>query len=423
MRYEQNEILTRTGPDTLMGSLFRQFWIPALLSEELPGPDCPPVRVSLLGERLVAFRDTRGRVGLLDAHCPHRRAELFFGRNEECGIRCAYHGWKFDVEGRCVDQPSEPPGRDFMARVRVKAYRIAERGGIVWAYMGSDPERARIPDFDFALVSPEQRYVSKCLMNCNYQQAVEGSIDTAHLSYLHKSLGSTEKQPDVFGVGGLMRYSDEDGSPEFFVQDTAYGLRIAARRHASEQSYYWRISHWLMPFYVLVPTAQGFVCRANLFIPIDDEHCWWYRVRWHTARPLTPEEVDGFRSGGTDFAELFPATYLPRGNRGNDYLMDREAQRTSSFTGIRSAQLQDIAIQESQGPIVDRTKEQLGTSDIAIVHCRRSLLQAAEELDRGKVPAAVQRPDVYRILAVATTVKHDVSVEDIGDTATLSATP
>ena len=421
MKHEQNEILTRVGPNTPMGSLFRNFWFPALLSEELLGPDCPPVRVSLLGERLVAFRDTQRRVGLLDAHCPHRRAELFFGRNEDCGLRCVYHGWKFDVDGRCVDQPSEPAGRDFKDKVRVKAYPVVERAGIVWAYMGSDVEHARLPDFDFALVSSDNRYVSKCLMNCNYQQAVEGSIDTAHLSFLHKSLDLTDEQPDVFGVGRLIKYSNDDSSPEFFVDDTTYGLRIAARRRASDRSYYWRISHWLMPFYALVPTAAGLVCRANLFVPIDDEHCWWYRVRWHSERALTPDEFDDFRTGGTDFAELIPGTYLPKGNCANNYLIDREKQRKLSFTGVRSAQLQDVAIQESQGPIYDRSNEHLGTSDIAIARCRRSLLNAAAAARRGIVPAAVHSPGIYRIAAVAAIADRDTPVGNITGAATLSA--
>lgn len=415
MRADQNVVLTRTGPDTPMGNLFRCFWIPALLSEELPSPDCRPVRVTLLGERLVAFRDTEGRIGLLDAHCPHRRAELFWGRNEGSGIRCVYHGWKFDVEGRCIDMPTESPGNRLQEKMCTKAYPVAERGGVIWAYMGPKDTSANVPDLDFARVSSGHRYISKCMMACNYQQAVEGSIDTAHLSFLHKTLDPTEAGPDVFGVGDLLKYSDRDGSPRFFVESTEYGLRIAARRSAEADTYYWRISQWLMPFHVLVPTAPGLVCRANLFVPIDDEHCWWYRVRWHRDRPLTSDEVAGYRSDGLDYAELIVDTYLPRGNRGNDYLIDRAAQRRSSFTGIPSAQLQDIAIQESQGAIVDRAKEHLGTSDAAIIECRRALLQAAKDLQQGTAPNATGKPEVYRVSAVAITLKRDVDPFQLRD--------
>lgn len=409
MRADQNVMLTCIGPDTPMGALFRRFWIPALLSEEVPSPDCPPVRVTLLGEKLVAFRDSRGKIGLLDAHCPHRRAELFFGRNEESGIRCIYHGWKFDVDGRCVDMPTEPPGSRLHERMCTKAYPAAEQGGVIWAYMGPKDGGAAVPSLDFARVPPSHRYVSKCMMMCNYQQAVEGSIDTAHLSFLHKTLDPADAGPDVFGVGDLLKYSDRDGSPRFFVERTEYGLWIAARRNAEEDSYYWRISQWLMPFYVLVPTAPGLVCRANLFVPIDDEHCWWYRVRWHPERPLTPDEVAGFHSGGLDYAERIPGTYLPRGTCGNDYLLDRAAQRRSSFSGIPSAQLQDIAIQESQGVIVDRTQEHLGTSDAAIIECRRALLEAAKDLQQGTVPHASGKPEAYRVSAVAVTLERDVN--------------
>lgn len=408
MRREQNELLTRTGPGSEMGNLFRQFWMPAALSEEILTPDCSPIRVPLLGERLIAFRDTIGRPGVLDARCPHRRADLFFGRNEESGIRCVYHGWKFDTSGQCVDQPSEPA--EFKDRVRATAYPVVEHGGIVWTRLGGEADPSTVPDFDFASVPPQNRFVSKCLMRCNYLQAVEGSIDTAHLSFLHRNLKSG--QSDVFGVGSLIKYSDDDGRPTFLVDRTPYGLRIVARRDAGEDSYYWRISHWLMPFYVLVPTAADLVQRANLFVPIDDVSCWWYRVRWHSNRPLSAKEVDEFKTGG-DYAELIPGTYYPTGNRENDYLIDRHDQRVVSFTGIRSAQLQDIAIQESQGEISDRENEILGTTDLGIVHCRRSLMDASASFAAGTSPAAALNGGGYRQRAVAFTAPRNVPLEEL----------
>ena len=230
MHAEDNVTLTRTGSDTPMGHLFRRFWMPALLSAELPAPDAPPVRVRLLGEDLVAFRDSAGRVGLLDAFCPHRRAELYLGRNEEAGLRCVYHGWKFDVDGRCVDMPGEDNGCELAKRVSTLAYPVMEQGGVVWAWMGPREERPSPPEFEFCRVSPDHVYISKCLMKCNYLQALEGSIDYSHISFLHKEVEGAAARADVFGIGGLIRFANEDVRPTLFATRTDYGLRIAARR-------------------------------------------------------------------------------------------------------------------------------------------------------------------------------------------------
>jgi hypothetical protein len=250
-------------------------------------------------------------------------------------------------------------------------------------------------------------------MHCNYLQAVEGSIDTAHLSFLHRTLTSDQDAPDVFGVGEMLKYSDVDGRPKFFVNRTEYGLRILARREATDTSRYWRISHWLMPFYVLVPTALGLVRRANLFVPIDDENCWWYRIRWHADRPLKADELSEFKAGGLDYAELMPGTYIPKGNRSNNYLIDRHEQRTISFTGMKSAQLQDIAVQESQGAIVNRSMEHLGSTDMAIVECRRALLDATKETGADKTPAAAANPELYGVVATAITAPRDIEASGL----------
>lgn len=409
---EMNHLLTHVGPETPMGDLMRRFWHPALLSEELPGPDCPPVRVTLLGEKMVAFRDSSGAVGLLDAHCPHRLAELYFGRNEEGGIRCAYHGWKFSVTGECLDLPSEPPGSRMRCNpnIRAKAYQTVEKGGVIWAYMGPEDTIQALPELEFLALPIEHVYVSKCLMKCNFQQALEGSIDTAHLTFLHRSLVPMEK--DVFGVGKYQDFGDADGAPRFFCEDTEYGLQIAAQRNGDDENYYWRITHWLMPCSVLVPTADDLVCRANMFIPIDDENCWWYRVRYHTRRPLSDAEIGEYKFGDDDYAKLLPGTYIPEGSRANDYLLNRGQQRTVSFTGIQSAQLQDLAMQESQGRIADRTKEHLGTSDTAIVRCRRKLIETAKALREGTPPTAAAKSHLYWQRAVAALVQKDVGAAD-----------
>lgn len=411
MKAEENELLTRTGPGTPMGTLFRRYWTPALLSEELAEPDSPPVRVRLLGQDMVAFRDTGGKVGLLDSRCPHRCAELFFGRNEEGGLRCAYHGWKFDTQGRCMDIPTEPPGSTLKEEVRARSYPVEERGGIIWAYLGPEELKPALPHIEYFDLPATHVYASKCLMECNHQQALEGSIDTAHLTFLHKTLKPTADDYVALGVSNYGEHSDADGMPQFFVSDADYGLRISARRNAGPDNYYWRISQWLMPHGVFVAADPDALRRGNIFVPIDDEHCWWYRVRWHADRPLTPKELAEFYANG-DFAELIPGTYRPKGNRENDYLIDRNVQRHVSFSGIKSAQLQDIAVQESQGRIVDRTKEYLGTSDTAIARCRRKLLQSATALQKGVEPAGPAHPEAYAVGAPTMILKRDVPIEE-----------
>ena len=296
-----------------------------------------------------------------------------------------------DVAGEILDMPSEPQGSPMRCNpnLRAKAYPVREAGGIIWAYLGPQESMPALPDMEFMSLPPQNVHVSKCLMKCNYLQALEGSIDTAHLTFLHHSMAPMEK--DVFAVGNLQEFGDADGAPRFFCEDTDFGMRISARRDGGNGNYYWRITQWLMPNYVLVPTAEGLVCRANLFIAIDDENCWWYRVRYHVGRPLGSDELAEYKTGNLDYARLIPGTYIPQGNRANDYLMDRDLQRRGSFTGIPSAQLQDLAVQESQGPIADRTKEHLGTSDTAIVKCRRRLLEVAKKFaNDGTVPTAAK---------------------------------
>lgn len=411
MDARDNELLTRTGPGTPMGALFRRFWIPALLSDEVKEKDCPPVRVTLLGEQFVAFRDSSGRVGLLAARCPHRCSELFFGRNEEGGLRCAYHGWKFDRDGRCLDMPTEPAASKLKNEVRARAYPVEERGGIVWAYLGPAELKPPLPHLDFFDLPASHAFSSKCLMQCNHQQALEGSMDTAHLTFLHRSLKPSDESYRALGVANFGALADSDGMPKFFVSDTAYGLRIAARRDADAANYYWRISQWFMPHTVFVAADPDSLCRGNVFVPIDDEHCWWYRVRWNPSRALTEQEIRSFYANG-DYAELIPGTYAPVGNKANDYLIDRNDQRTLSYSGIKSAQLQDIAVQESQGGIVDRTQEYLGTTDEAIVRCRRKLLQQAAGLAKGVEPAVTKKPEAYRVKAPTMVLKRELSLEE-----------
>ena len=254
MRREQNELLTRTGPGTLLGDYLRRYWIPALLADELPEPDCPPVRVQLLSEKLVAFRDTDNRLGLLDEFCAHRGVSLWFGRNEECGLRCPYHGWKYDVTGQCVDLPSEDESTGRRGRIRLKSYPCLERGGVIWTYMGPPELQPEPPELEWAMVAPGQRFLSKRLQECNYLQALEGGIDSSHVSFLHGA--SLKRDPLFAGAKGNV-YNERDRMPVFEVAPFDGGLLIGARRNAEDGRYYWRITPWIAPFYTLIPPRGG----------------------------------------------------------------------------------------------------------------------------------------------------------------------
>src|SRR3954464_12960947 len=268
---EDNELLTRAGPGTTMGELFRRFWMPVLLSRELPEPDCPPVRATVLGEERVAFRDTSGRVGLVEARCSHRGADLFFGRNEECGLRCVYHGWKFDADGRCLDMPPEPEESTFKDRIRLGAYPCAERGGVIWAYLGPAERQPALPELEWALLPEDQRFASKRLQECNWLQAMEGGIDSSHISFLHR--GDLSNNPLFKGAAGN-KYNLGALSPVFEVVDTPGGLLIGARRNAEDDQYYWRITPFVMPCYTGVPPRGDHPIHGHFWVPIDDESCW-----------------------------------------------------------------------------------------------------------------------------------------------------
>ena len=239
LRAQDNETITRTGPGTPMGQLFRRYWTPALLAEELPANDCPPVRVKLFSERLLAFRDSQGRYGLIDEFCPHRGVSLWFGRNEECGLRCPYHGWKFDVTGQCIEVPSEPEESGFARKIKLRSYPLVERGGVLWTYMGPPEHQPPLPEWEFAMVRPEQRFVSKRFQECNWLQAMEGGIDSSHVSWLHRD--NLNSDPLFKGAAGN-KYNLSDARPVFEVVESPGGLYIGARRNAEAGNYYWRIT-------------------------------------------------------------------------------------------------------------------------------------------------------------------------------------
>jgi len=393
---EDNELLCRVGPDTPVGALIRQYWIPALLGTEVPEPDGAPVRVRLLGENLIAFRATSGRVGMIQNHCPHRGASLFFGRNEGEGIRCVYHGWKFDCEGACVDMPNEPPESNFKSKVRARAYPCVERNDIVWTYMGPRETPPPLPDIEPNMLPRGEYAIQKVLRECNWFQALEGDVDTSHLGFLH--LGAVK--PEQTAPGSFDYYTVADRAPRYAVVDTEFGTSYGTYRPAEADTYYWRIAHFLFPFFTMIPTGVlGTQILVRAWVPIDDDHVMF----WSIAAPRTRQGRGAAGGASGPGFEFLPDTtdWLGRfrltQNKDNDYLLDREAQRTTSYTGIPGIPQQDQAITESMGPIIDRTQEHLGSSDAMIIRSRRRVIAAARALrDRGVTPPGVEQPEVYR---------------------------
>jgi phthalate 4,5-dioxygenase len=392
---QDNERLTRVGADTPMGKLFRRYWIPALLAEELPEPDGAPVRVRLLGEDLVAFRDTEGKIGLVGAYCPHRRAPLFFGRNEECGIRCVYHGWKFDREGNCVDMPSEPPDSLFKTKVTVDAYPTWEGGGMVWTYMGPRELRPPPPDHELVRAPEKHRHVAKAFENCNYLQALEGGIDPTHATILHNV--------KIGDRSFLNKYDELVAALD--IETTDYGFTYAGIR--AHDDFDWiRVYHWIMPNYHMRGSIAGLfnkpgqipTINGHIWVPIDDYQTWVFSFTY-SADPAQPISLDHVLEQETRLGRgtnMGPG-YMPVRNRSNDYMIDRHLQKTESMTGIAGVNTQDFALQEGMGSIVDRTKEHVGTTDRAIILLRKVLLDTLSAMENGQTIRAAD-PSSYRNL-------------------------
>jgi len=379
---EQNEQLTRTDRGTLMGDLFRRYWIPALHAWEIAEPDCAPVRVQIMGEKLVAFRDSEGRIGVIDEFCAHRSVSLWFGRNEECGLRCPYHGWKYDVNGQCVDLPSEPEESGMRKGIKLKSYPAIERGDVVWIYMGPPELKPAPPELEWVTVSPERRFLSKRLQETNYLQAIEGGIDSSHVSFLHS--GELETDPLFKGSKGN-QYNLEDRMPVFEVVDFEGGLLIGARRKADHGKFYWRITPWVMPWFTIIPPRAGHPLGAHAWVPIDDEHCWAWSINYHPNRRLSAAEVKAMKEGAGIHVKYVPGTFVPLANKSNDYLIDRSSQkRGRSYSGVEGIAMQDASLQESMGPVQDRTREHLCMTDKGIVGTRSRLLRAAKAAREGK---------------------------------------
>jgi phenylpropionate dioxygenase-like ring-hydroxylating dioxygenase large terminal subunit len=402
---EQNDLLTQSGPGTALGRLFRSYWIPALLAEELPENDCAPVRVKLLSERLIAFRDTDGRYGLMDEFCAHRGVSLWFGRNEDCGLRCPYHGWKYDVTGQCVDMPNEPEQSTFAAKVRLTSYPLVERGGILWTCMGTPGAAPPLPEWEFATVPASHRFVSKRIQECNWLQAMEGGIDSSHVAFLHR--GELGTDPLFKGTRGN-RYSMSDMRPVFEVVESPGGLYIGARRNAEHGQYYWRITQWVMPSFTMIPPRGGHSVHGHFWIPIDDESCWTWSFDYHPTRALTGDEVAAMRDGKGIHVQYVPGTFRPLANKDNDYLIDRIAQREGrTYSGVAGIAMQDASLQESMGPIVDRTKETLVSTDSGIIMARQRLLRAIRALEQSGVAPPGADPAHQRVRSASLVLPAD----------------
>jgi len=402
---EDNELLTRTGPGTAMGDLFRRFWLPVALSKEVGPTEKGPTKVTVLDEKLIAFRNKDNTVGLVDARCPHRLANLYWGRNEGDGLRCVYHGWKFDKEGNCLDQPAESEETCFKQHVKLKAYPTHEVGGAIWAYMGPADKKPPFPEFEFTLVPSDHVYASKRLQLCNWLQNLEGELDTAHVQQLHQH----EVVP-----GSMVALA-----PRYEIKDTGFGMLMIAKREGKDGTPHagkinWRMTPYIMPSGTLIPQAPDRPQHLTFAVPIDDVTMMGYTVSWRADRPITGEDMRRFTEDDILHLRVDPETFLPVANIHNDYLIDRKSQATETMTGIPGLRLQDVAVQEDQdGPIAPRHLEKLGSTDLAIVMMRRKLLTTVKGLQSGQEPPQPSDSESFKCRSVFAEVSSDLTWQDV----------
>jgi phthalate 4,5-dioxygenase len=383
---EQNDLLTRVEGAAPMGGIMRSHWLPVCLSEEVAEKDGAPVKSRLVGEDLVAFRDSNGKLGVLDEHCPHRGASLVFGRNEECGLRCLYHGWKFDVDGNILEMSSEPDGAALKQSLRQRAYPAREAGGFVWAWLGPKEKMREFQPPAWAPVPGIQYAIVKMHAACNWAQVLEGSIDSAHSSSLHST--NMPAAEDVYGstaTGDAWLRPSTDKAPKLQFEATPYGFRYAALRKPirdPENNIYVRTTLFVAPFTVLIPPNDQYKL-SQMLVPIDDVNTMFYWIAWHPdpKKGITQEAWRKFCAAtvGTDLDE----NYRKKRNLANRYLQDRAAMKKGDFTGIPGIPTQDMAMWESMGEIADRSKDHPGASDMAVVQFRRMMVAAAKKFADG----------------------------------------
>jgi phthalate 4,5-dioxygenase oxygenase subunit len=392
---EENELLTRTGPGTPGGNFLRRYWQPVALSEELPA-NAAPLPVRIMSEELVLFRDDQGQLGLLGLHCSHRRADLSYGRVENGGLRCLYHGWLFDRRGNCLEQPCEPVGKRFCEKVHHPAYPCHEQAGIIFAFLGPG-EAPLLPGYEPLLAPAGHVLVTKIFHECNYFQANEGNLDPSHVSYLHRQGNVPEnlKRPVTGSDGKLpLALYDADMSPEIDTEETDYGVRIFSTRQTDGRTFF-RVTNFVLPNKATIPgPMSGDGYNMYWHVPIDDTHHWRYDMVFRRSAPM--EEKDILRN--QEILDELNPDYRPKRNKANRYLQDRESMKTWSFSGMgRIFNVQDTAIVEGSGPIIDRTREFLGPSDRAIIAARRQMLRGIREVEAGReAPHVVRSPEKNR---------------------------
>jgi phenylpropionate dioxygenase-like ring-hydroxylating dioxygenase large terminal subunit len=434
---EDNELVTNTNPGTPMGELFRRFWLPVALSEELPGPDCVPVKLKILNEDLIAYRDSDGKVGLIDAFCPHRGAPMFFARNEESGIRCVYHGWKFDTTGQCVDMPNTPEGDTFVKKIKITAYPTEEAGGMVFAYMGPKDRQPPFPEFDYRGLPPENIYVTKFRLECNWLQATEGDFDPSHGVFLHSTLDNNASNPGFTRFGnrtvqnlsgrgqrnflagpvdpnepypfavGNRRFKKDDIRAKDQLMDidgTFYAMARVQQADGTE-----RVSLGLrfqMPTYCPPGVSRPGHLTANIRVPIDNTSMMFFRLRW-SMNPMTQEDLVEYKQGGYAYPEMIPGTWKTKANVFNDYEVDRLGQKSHLYSGIKTFPLQDIAMMENQwGPLAKREREHLVAMDYHMIYLRRKLIAAAKAMRDGIEPQEPFIPQAYHYHSASAVIKN-----------------
>jgi phenylpropionate dioxygenase-like ring-hydroxylating dioxygenase large terminal subunit len=382
----ENQLLTRTDRGAPAGELLRRYWQPVGLCEELP-PGGAPLAVRIMGEDLVLFRDDKNRIGLLGIHCSHRGTDLSYGRIEDGGLRCLYHGWLYDIGGRCLQQPGEPGGGQNRDAINHLAYPCKEKGGVIFAYMGPG-EAPLLPNYEFLNQPPGHCCVYKVYHECNYLQANEGNIDPVHLSFLHRFLEhKEEKYPGVRGTDSSHYNLIAKAQPPVLdVEITDFGVRIYSVRQMGEGRIYLRVSNFIMPNLSAFPgQTGGRGYGINWHVPIDDTHHWKYCFFFDREAPLDSAVV------AKALAEI-DSEYRPVRNASNRFMQDRHSMNTQTYTGMGSGfQTHDAFATGSQGAIQDRTQENVVSSDIAIIAARKLMEKGIKDIQEGREPPHVIR--------------------------------
>ncbi len=391
LTHEENELVCRITGDAPAGRMMQRYWLPACWSDEVSERDGTPVRVRMFGRDYVAFRDSAGELGLMDAHCPHRLASLALGRNEEGGLRCIYHGWKFDVRGRCVEMPTEPAGYGYADRVSVRSYPVRDAGGLLWTYLGPPELEPPFPAYDWTSLPRNQITHLKFVEHTNYLQAAEGTIDSAHSWFLHRGIVQDWKARSELSM---------DLSPRLETEDTDYGFRYGAIRsvNGDDSKKYVKVTLYMFPTtaFIARPMTNDLPTLVQIFVPIDDETTMHYTV-FSTASMDKPvdEACRAMRKRIRPGIDLDAAYFQHVNTEANGWNQDRAAMKAGSWCGIDGFQNQDVACQESMGAIVDRSQEHLGTSDVAIIRMRRRYLESVRRFQAGEAPIGLDVPIDY----------------------------